>query len=428
MPQPILLVCTVGGSHQPIVSAIEILKPDFVCFICTGRDPGTGRPGSEIQITGKDFCIKANFNDERPSLPNIPTQTGLDADRYEVRLCPADDLDAVFRVCYEALRELRTSDAEARVIADYTGGTKTMSAGLVAAALEVDGVELQLVTGNRADLIKVHDGWQSVGEASADELKLTRRMSPYLAAWTRYAYDEAALGLASLPRPRGSLAARLDRARVLSQAYAAWDRFEHGEALAKLQLYAAALPDELKSHIGVLLRLCGKEGDVKNEPARLLDLYRNAERRAAQGRYDDAVARIYRLLEWTAQWLLRRDFGVDTSAVPEDFVPPGLELSRTRDGKLQAGLFAAWELVGTKLDSEAAHFIREERESLRHHVHARNNSILAHGFTPIGREHWQALHDWLSERFLPMLLAESRKSGIRCLPPQLPSVYPFDLS
>jgi CRISPR-associated protein (TIGR02710 family) len=428
MPQPILLVCTVGGSHQPIVSAIEILKPDFVCFICTGRDPGTGQPGSEIQITGKGICIKAKFSDERPSLPNIPTQTGLDADRYEVRLCPADDLDAVFRVCYEALRELRARQAEARVVADYTGGTKTMSAGLVAAALELDGVELQLVTGNRADLIKVHDGWQSVGEASADELQLTRRMSPYLAAWRRYAYDEAALGLAGLPRPKGQTGTRLDRARSLSQAYAAWDRFEHDEALTRLQSYAAVLPEELKSHLGVLQRLCGKASDARKEPAQLFDLYRNAERRAKQGRYDDAVARIYRLLEWTAQWLLRRDFGIETNAIPEGFAPAGLELPRTRDGKLQAGLFAAWELVGAKLESEAARFIREEQERLRHHVHARNNSILAHGFTPIGREHWQALHNWLDERFLPMLLAESQKIGIRTLPSQLPSVYPFDLS
>ena len=36
-----------------------------------------------------------------------------------------------------------------------------------------------------------------------------------------------------------------------------------------------------------------------------LDLWRNAERRAVQGRYDDAVARCYRMVEWTAQWLLR---------------------------------------------------------------------------------------------------------------------------
>lgn len=425
MPTPTLLLCTVGGSHQPIVSAIAALKPDFVCFVCTGKDPGTGKPGSEAQITGKGSIIKADYSDDRPSLPNIPTQAGLDEDRYELRLCPADDLDAVFRVCFEALGELKARFPEARLVADYTGGTKTMSAALVAAALEFDGVELQLVTGNRADLVKVRDGWQSVGEANADELRLARRMSPYLGAWRRHAYDEAALGLGRLTRPKGPLGARLDQARNLSEAYAAWDRFEHAAALALLQSYAAVLPEAFRSHLGVLQRLCGKADDPRREPALLFDLYRNAQRRAAQGRYDDAVARIYRLLEWTAQWLLRRDCGVETGDIPEGFAPAGLELARNRDGKLQAGLFIAWDLVGAKLKGEAARFIGEEKARLQNHIQTRNHSILAHGFAPIGRKHWEEFHAWLAARFLPMLLAESQKAGIRDLPPQLPDAYPL---
>lgn len=426
MTQSTLLLCTVGGSHQPIVSAIETLRPDFVCFVCTGKDPGTGKPGSDVQITGKGNIIKANFNDDRPSLPNIPTQTGLAEDRFEVRLCPADDLDAVFRAGFEALASLKLRFPEARLVADYTGGTKTMSAGLVAAALETDGVELQLVTGNRADLVKVRDGWQEAGEAKADDIRLSRRMNPYLRAWSRYAYDETASGLASLTMPKDTaLRSRLAKARDLSRAYAAWDRFEHGEALAMLQSYAAVLPAEFREHLGVLQRLCAKADDPKREPALLFDLYRNAERRAAQGRYDDAVARLYRLLEWTAQWLLRRDCHVETANVPEDFPPAGFELPRNRDGKLQAGLFAAWDLVGAKLKGEAASFIGEERARLQNHIQARNNSVLAHGFTPIGQQHWQDMHGWLESRFLPVLLAESRPAGIRALPPQLPKAYPF---
>ena len=64
--------------------------------------------------------------------------------------------------------------------------------------------------------------------------------------------------------------------------------------------------------------------DETQEPARLFDLWRNAERRAAQGRYDDAVARVYRLLEWSAQWLLRSRCGIDTGDVSPERVPPGM--------------------------------------------------------------------------------------------------------
>ncbi len=420
MPNSTVLVCTVGGSHQPIVSAIEALRPVFVSFICTGKDPGTGKPGSDSQINGKGNIIKARSNDAQPSLPNIPAQAKLAEGRYELRLCLADDLDDAYRACFKALRELKTRFPESRLVADYTGGTKTMSAGLVAAALELDGVELQLVTGNRADLVKVRDGWQSAGEANTDEMRLIRQMRPFLDAWGRFAYAEAAIGLAGLPRPRGALGARLAKARDLSLAYAAWDRFEHREALERLQPYAPVLPDAFKTHIGWLQRLCGDD-PARREPALLFDLYRNAERRAAQGRYDDAVARIYRLVEWTAQWLLRRTCGVETGDLPEGFAPGSVELTRNREGRLQAGLFAAWTLVEAKTAGEASRFIAREKERLRHHIQTRNQSLLAHGFVPIGQEHWAEFHAWLERQFLPMLLIESRDAGIRELPPQLPN-------
>lgn len=53
-----LLICTVGGGHQPIIKAIEESQPDFVSFICTGPDPETEQAGSEKQITGKGLVIK----------------------------------------------------------------------------------------------------------------------------------------------------------------------------------------------------------------------------------------------------------------------------------------------------------------------------------------------------------------------------------
>ncbi|MCZ7627155.1 MAG: hypothetical protein M5R38_16555 [Candidatus Methylomirabilis sp.] len=186
-----VLICTVGGSHQPIVTAISATRPRFVCFICTGRDPGTGQPGSEIQITGKGNVIKANKCDNGPSLPNIPTQTGLTDDQFDVCIVPSDDLDAAYGAINTALGTLKHRFPDAVHVADYTGGTKTMTAALVMAALETEDIELRLVTGARADLIKVCDGTESSMVASAEQLRLRRAMAPYLGAWSRYAYGEA---------------------------------------------------------------------------------------------------------------------------------------------------------------------------------------------------------------------------------------------
>ena len=86
------------GSHEPILTALRQTAPDFVCFICTDRDPATGRPGSDEQIVGKGSCIKAHPGDDKPTLPNIPTQARLRDDHYELIHVPADDLDEVFRI------------------------------------------------------------------------------------------------------------------------------------------------------------------------------------------------------------------------------------------------------------------------------------------------------------------------------------------
>jgi CRISPR-associated protein (TIGR02710 family) len=417
-----LLFCTVGGSHQPIVSAIEELRPDFVSFICTGKDPGTGKPGSDVQILAKGNIIKANFTDEKPTLPSIPAQAGLAEGAFEVLLTLVDDLDDVYRVCRSALSALKERHPEARLIADYTGGTKTMSAGLVAAALEIERVELQIVTGNRVDLVKVRDGMQSVAESNADRLRLHRAMSPYLRGWRHYAYAEAAEGIRRLPKPKGPLLAEYSRARDLSEAFAAWDRFDHAAAKRLLQGYASTLPGDWRRHLAVLAYLESSR-PVQRTAAQLFDPCRNAERRAAQGRYDDAVARAYRAIEWTAQWLLKARCGVDTGDLPADFAPPGTELAPNRDGQRQAGLFLAWQLVQAKTDGPAAAFFGDEGKRLLDHIKTRNHSILAHGFAPIAQAEWQKLQDWLAQAFLPMLLEEAKSQGINALPPQLPQAY-----
>ena len=132
---PVILLCTVGGSHEPILTALRQTTPDFVCFICTDRDPATGRPGSDTQILGKGSCIKARPGDEKPTLSNIPTQAGLRDDQYEVVHVPADDLDEVFRILCAAIQRLSQRFPHGRLLADYTGGTKTMTAGLTVAAV-----------------------------------------------------------------------------------------------------------------------------------------------------------------------------------------------------------------------------------------------------------------------------------------------------
>ncbi|MBN1141877.1 MAG: TIGR02710 family CRISPR-associated protein [Deltaproteobacteria bacterium] len=418
-----ILVITVGGSHQPIITAIKETHPAHTCFVCSDKDPGTGKPGSNIQILGEGYVIKAHPQDGKPTLPNIPSQTGLASEQFEVVTVEADDLDNAFMTLLASLENLRSRFPQGKLVADYTGGTKSMSAALVLAALEVQGAELQLVTGNRTDLIKVHDGTQYSSLAISDAVRLHRSMAPHLASWGRFAYDEAAAGLDAIPAPpNNSLRHRLFRARDLSRAFAAWDRFDHTEARRLLDSYAPVVAQNLQSHFNTLRSITGDS--PRKEPAQLLDLWRNAERRAAQGRFDDAVARIYRLLEWSAQWFLRSRFGIDCSDIPAEKIPAGLPLSAGRDGKIQAPLFSAWEMVGALSTGPFSTFFRDHRENLLGHLKMRNHSILAHGLSPITTTEWKIFSDWCSESFLPVLIEES---GIK-MPPQLPQDYRWEMT
>ncbi len=417
----LILICTVGGSHQPIVSAINDLRPDYVVFICTDKDPASKQPGSRTQIEGKGNCISVG-KDVPPTLPNIPTQCGLKPDQYHIAQTQSDDLDQIFLDCTQALDALAQQFPASRIVADYTGGTKSMSAGLVMAAVERPDIDLQLVTGSRTDLIKVQDGSQFADKADCERIRYRRLSEPYRRAWSRFAYSEAFAGLSEFRPPKG-MREEYTRFRELSRAFTEWDNFNHALAFNILQPYAPSLTETMRSYIGVSLRL-NDQNPAKRDAARLFDLYLNAERRASQGRFDDAIARIYRLIEWTAQWLLESQCGILTSDIKPEQLPEDMTLRSNRDGKIQVGLFDAWQLVKLKTRGAAARFIEEQQNTLLNHTKIRNGSILAHGFTPIQKEQWSIIHDWLATRFMPMLLEEAAKVGIKQMPPQLPHNYP----
>ena len=422
MNNPVLL-CTVGGSHQPILKAIESISPEYVCFLCTGRDLDSGRPGSIVQVTGKGDVIKAGRNDDKPTLPNIPTQAGLDEGHFEAREVPADDLDGAYFVMRTAAVELADRFSGTRLIADYTGGTKTMTAALVCVALERDDIELQLIAGARPDLLRVADGTEQAAAASVARLRLDRAMAPYLGAWSRFAYHEAAEGLDGIRIVANAPdKARLGLARALSRALARWDDFDHAGALELIAIYAGRIARCCPALLPTL-RLLASEKEQR-EPALLFDLWWNAERRAVQGRFDDAVARWYRLMEWTAQWQLRTELGGDTADFPRELLPPGAEATPDRSGKIKVGLWMAWQVAQCHLSGPIQEFAVEHGPALRHLLDMRNNSILAHGFRPVSAEDWQKVCSFTQERFLPVLHVLTRDAGLKSQPPQLPKEPP----
>ncbi len=420
-----ILLCTVGGSHEPIVKAIKSLSPGYVCFFCTGKDPTSGKPGSESQIVGKGNIIKAHRQDDKPSLPNIPVQANLEEDKFRVCIVPADNLDGAFLTMTWELKRLHKDFPGASIVADYTGGTKTMSAALVCAVLETPDVNLQLVTGSRSNLDRVTSGVEQVSGVRVSRLRFKREMALHLKAWQHFAYREAAEGLDKIDVGLSSPdVPQLNNARILSRAFASWNNFDHAGALKLLQevdksRVASAWPWMLRD-----LKCLSGEGAKRRDAREALciyDLWRNAERCAHQGRFDDAVARTYRLIEWTAQWQLRGKCGIDTANVPGEKLPPGVDGKPDRDGKIKTGLWEAWRMVAHHLDGPVK---KLPDGRLRALLDIRNNSILAHGYKPVQDEDWMKMKTWVDEQFLPVFDGLAQEAGITDPPKQLPQELP----
>lgn len=413
-----VLIASVGGSPAPVARAITDRRPAFTLFVATAREGG--RPGSASEVAGIL---------ERAQAARLP---------HEILIVPPDDPEAIFLTLREGLRNLAESHPKARLVFDYTGGTKSMTSALFQAALATAGADLQFMAGRRDSLDRVTDGTERATRIPVDWLLAERTEARLRAAWKSFAYAECATGIAALLDDLGTdekaPPAAKQRLRDLADAaegFDLWDRFRHAEATQILARLAARHPD-----LAPFSALAGRCRE--SEAQRIADLWRNAERCAKRRRYDDAVARLYRLLEWTAQWRLLEAHGIDTGEVRWELISEEevrrADIRTPRGNRTLSGLTESFRLLATKEPGgEFARFLdapfpgKKGKTGLdRLHVilALRNKSILAHGASPLAKDDWDRcaayLHVFLASALAPML----RAAGADPDPPQLPDTPP----
>lgn len=415
-----VLSLTVGGSCAPIITAIRDYAPGLVCFIAT-----SGLRGSRVTVDGPGKPCGRPPDQE----PSIVAQLGLTPDQYRViELDDPDDLANIYAVCRATLRQLAAEYPHARLIADYTGGSKSMGVGLALAALEA-GWQLSLVKGMRTDLVQVADGTEMAGLVNTWEVHVRQRMEEARHLFNSYAYASAGELLESLAR-QSPLPPELEpiiRTWVTyCRGFDAWDRFDHFRAVQLLSTVPGqGIPWRFLKALAGQVRASGYQP--------VLDLVLNADRRASRGRFDDAVARLYRAIELLAQTrLARRDPPLDSSdldldRLPETIQPRYLGMREIgalegEEPKVRLGLVEDYVLL-RELGDPLGEVYASLENRLRHAITKRNRSIMAHGVTPLTGNDYEMMrgvtHTLLTEGLAAL--------GVHLDAPQFPALTPEGL-
>ncbi len=403
-----ILALTVGGSCTPIVTAIKSYTPDFVVFIVS-----TGSQGSRQQVDGTNKPCRQG----EVSTPSIVEQSGLTSDKYAfIELDEPDSLELCFEKILAGLRNQCVGREEWQKIADYTGGTKTMSAALVLCAFELDW-QLSLVQGNRTDLQKVHDGTEMTSLVNTAEVRARQQLDQAKRLFDQFAYASAAQLAENLMRKAplsAGLKKEIQKLVTLSRGFDAWDRFDHQRAYEILDPYRGDIGEQWR----FLKTLLGKTFATGYEA--VLDLINNAERRAERKRFDDAVARLYRALEMFAQIRLKkREPSLDSSDLNLMFLPESIRSKyEGRTGKIKLGLVEDYELL-LELDDPLGKVFELYRNQLLDILKTRNESILAHGSKPCD----EAIYSRMRNIILEFVNEGLSALNLEVQSPQFPAIH-----
>lgn len=349
---------------------------------------------------------------------SLVRQTGLKDGQYKIILTNPDNFEECYLKSLDAINNTRDQYPDVDIRVDYTGGTKTMSVGLAIAA-ENSGCSFSIVRGTRLDLEKVYDGTERVTTLRTERVTINRQINLAKEMSADWDYVGAVKVLEHVgERVPYEDEEQIQYLLVAARGLTAWDRFHYAEAARLLAAYRnKALIKKCyqysKQIVVILDWYHGEEHGLKgiNVSLPVYDCLRNAQRCAHQNRFDDAVARLYRTLEMYAQLCLRLH-GLKTSGINTDLIPEQIrgkyKEKEAKYGKLNLGLHDSYGLL-FELGHPAGKVYQDMKHKLLNLLSARNQSFMAHGFTPINKDVYHKL-----QGLMEMLITESdRKLGIK---------------
>lgn len=318
---------------------------------------------------------------------------------YEfVRFEQIDD----FLNCFCRIKKKIDQNSEDEIIIDYTSGTKTMTISAAISAMLYKR-KLTLVSGKRENGLVKKNTEQIVTQNlfAAYDVVLEERLRE---DFNNYRFVEAKKKLEMIT---GMHANKKQFYTNIINAFDKWDKFQHEEA--KENLLKISKLGEKKDFLGKLT--------YEKNPSKeyiLVDLFNNVERRMKEEKYDDAVARMYRIIELLAQIRLEKRFNIDTNDVQLSIILKiaGKEIAtkyqkeNNVQDKIKIGLKKAYMLLNDLNDELGERFMGDKR--IAHLLTERNNSILAHGLKAVKKEKAMELKEKI-KKYIYITVEDERK-------------------
>lgn len=370
------LILTVGtgrGVENGISFSLQKSNPNLICFICSDKSMSTVE--NVLKLTGK--------TEEDVIIKNIDE---------------VNDIENLFDRYLNIINEVKnTGYKNTEITIDFTSGTKAMSSALVAAAIFSQINDISYVYGERGEGGRVISGTERLNVLSPIAIYTKENIKLFKRFFNKYQFENA-LALFDKGTIHFKEKNDINLLKNLALAYNLWDKFQFKEAVDIFKSIEKEFTENkfltektLKGNIKILRNLASEESPFDRRGKFLIDeLLANAKRRFSEGKFDDGVARLYRLVELVGQVEIFKEFKVSTSEFPLSKIPAPVRekfSEKAVEGKCKIGqndTFAILSVAGNKLGRTWD----ENKIKIKKIMQIRNNSILAHGLAPVTKEQY----------------------------------------
>lgn len=387
-----ILFMTVGtgqGIEDGICFSINDHNPDKIVFFAT-----------QDALQKKKDIIEARISNIKKEWILLPEE---------------ENFDALADFMCQQINQLKQQYPKSEFAIDATFGTKAMTSALIVAAYYNDIDKLSYVSGAKRDEHgKVISGTEKIIKGRMNLFKIRNVLKEAVQLFNECLYMPAKHLIEnheSLIGEKLDLSKQLKALKMFTEMQICREAFsfnEAGEILKRLgeeypsegALFLNIEPEKFKEYSQEFYR---KFSEIENNPVhpkRLGELISSAKRSAKIGRFDDAVARLYRAVEFIGQVALynkglynpeENKFSLDekiSDKIPED-------LKEAIQNRRPIGLRGIYTYLYYLGYTKAQSVYNPETNLYNDVLNLRNKSILAHGFKPLSEESFKRIHEFV---------------------------------